>query len=445
VRRPSDPCYDPGPVNAVNLTTPQDCVVIDDPISNGVVVNADVTESDSSPAFSVTNTIGGRLTNNATISNGGTIGGIALSVYGGVIAEGITNTGVISSTSDAAVSLRLGSTVGGIVNSGSITGRVGIDGTEGLTIEGDILNTEDGYIQGDSVAIWLHDYDGTATLEGNITNQGMIEGSSGAILISTAYFGSSIVNADGGVIRALGESAESSVIAIHISSETAYSNITNAGLIEGLDGAVLFSGDHFYGDIHNSGTITSNGTIGALRIGVEQTSSGDFLTSDITGGVTNTGLIDGGAGWGVAIEGGEIGQAGTIFSAANEANSQLFTLEDAYQIDNRDDILGGTLVNGDEVDVNIVNRSSGLISALYGDVDVGLQVSAMDLYASILNDGVIEGSSVGMMVGADPIFSFKNNNLLSNIQTETTLIGIEASQLVGSIHNRGLIVGSTAG
>jgi uncharacterized protein with beta-barrel porin domain len=69
----------------------------------------------------------------------------------------------------------------------------------------------------------------------------------------------------------------------------------------------------------------------------------------------------------------------------------------------------------------------------------------MDLYASILNDGVIEGSSVGMMVGADPIFSAKNNNLLSNIETETTLIGVETSQLIGSINNRGLITGATAG
>jgi len=437
----ADPCFNPGPVNAVNLMTPQQCVIIDDPVSNSIVINADVEENASTPAFEVSDIVGGRLTNNATISNAGSItGGIALSVYGGDIAEGITNAGLLFSYGSTALSLSYGSVVGGIVNSGTISGDVGLRGTDGIVIDGNIVNAEEGLIEGDSIAIWLY---GDASLDGNISNQGTIEGSYGAILIDTSSFSSSIVNADGGVIRALGDSSD--VIAIHIASDTAFTNLTNAGLIEGVDGGFVFVGDHFYGDIHNSGTITSSGTIGALRIGVEQTSSGDFLTSEITGGVTNTGLIDGGEGWGVAIEGGEIGQTGSIFTAANEANSLLFMIEGGYEIDNRDDIVGGVLVNGDEVAVNIVNRSSGSISALYGDADVGLQVSALDLYASILNDGVIEGSSVGMMVGADPIFSFKNNNLLSNIETQTTLIGIEASHLIASINNRGLITGATAG
>lgn len=436
-------CFDPGPVNAVNLTTLQDCVIIDDDVSNGVVINSEVTQSASSAAVDVSATIGGRFVNNGVISNdGGTIG-TALNVYGGVIADGITNTGLISSVGDRAISLRNGSTIGGIVNSGSITGRIGIDGTEGLTIEGDILNTEDGVIHGDSVAIWLYDYDGPVALNGNITNQGTIEGDSGAIVIDTENFSSSIVNSSSGLIHAPGDGAEGDVIAIHIASDTAYTDLTNAGVIDGRDGGFLFSGNNFYGEINNSGTITSDGTIGALRIGV--TSSGSFETSSITGGVTNTGLIDGGSGWGVAIEGGEIGQSGSLASLVNDVNPLLFTVEGGYEIDNRDEIVGGVLVRGDEAAVNIVNRGSGTISALYGDVNVGLEVSAMDLGVSILNDGVVEGASVGMMVGADPIFSAKNFSQVSNILTESTPIAIGGSELSASIHNRGLITGATTG
>lgn len=418
-------CFDPGPVNAVNLTTPQDCVIIDDAVSNGVVINSEVTQSASSAAVDVSATIGGRFVNNGVISNdGGTIG-TALNVYGGVIADGITNAGLISSVGDRAISLRNGSTIGGIVNSGSITGRIGIDGTEGLTIEGDILNTEDGVIQGDSVAIWLYDYDGPVALNGNITNQGTIEGFYGAIAIDNDVFFSSIVNSSSGLIHAPGDGAEGDVIAIHIASDTAYTDLTNAGVIDGRDGGFLFSGANFYGEINNSGTIASDGTIGALRVGV--TSFGSFQTSGISGGITNTGLIDGGEGWGVAIEGGEIGQSGSLASLVNDVNPLLFTVEGGYEIDNRDDILGGVLVRGDDAAVNIVNRGSGTISALYGDVDVGLEVSALDLGVSILNDGVVEGASVGMMVGADPIFFNKNTGLTA------------------SIHNRGLITGATTG
>ena len=439
------PCFDPGPLTAVNLTTPQQCVIIDDPVSNGIVVNADVEENDSTPAFEVSDIVGGRLTNNATISNsGGSINGVALSVYGGDIAEGITNAGLLFSYGSTALSLSYGSVVGGIVNSGTISGNVGLRGTDGIIIDGDIVNTEDGLIEGDDFAIWLY---GDASLEGNITNQGTIEGSSGAIRVDTSSFSSSIVNAGGGVIRALGEDSEGDVIAIHIASETAFTNLTNSGLIEGLDGGFLFSGDYFHGDIHNSGTIASNGSIGAVRIGTSGTTYGFPSTSEVTGSLTNTGLVDGGEGWGVVVDSGSIGQSGSLASI-DDVSISLDTpdfFEDAFNVVNRETILGGVRVSGIEAVVSLQNTANGVISSIESGYGTGVQLTAYEMAASIQNDGLIEGSSIGMQVGCDPIFSCKNIYNSNSIVQQSTIFPGSTSMLIASINNRGVIEGGSTG
>jgi len=436
--------FNPGPMNAVNLTTPQDCVIIDEPISNGVTVNANVTENDITPAFEVTSTIGGRLLNNAAISN---TGGIGLSVYGGEIADGITNTGLISSESNTAVSLRLYGTVGGIVNSGEINGRVGIDGTEGLTIEGDILNTEDGLIHGDTVAIWLHDYDGSVDLQGNITNQGTIDGDSGAIVIETSEFSSSIANTSSGVIRALGENAEGDAIAILIASESAYMNITNAGLIEGLDGGFFFYGDYFSGNIENSGTISSSGSIGAVRIGSSDTTFGFPVSSSVFGSLTNTGLIDGGSSWGVVLEADDIGQAGSLASLDVEPSAvePLVFFEDAFSLVNEETILGGVRASGYEVEINLVNANRGIISSVESGYGTGVELTAYQLAAAIENEGLIEGSSIGLKVGCDPVFSCKNNYLQNSLSSQSLVFPGDGAILLSSLNNRGEIEGATTG
>lgn len=437
-------CFNPGPVNAVNLTTPQECVIIDDAVSNGVVVNTSVSESDTNPAFYVSDVIGGRLVNNGVISNsGGTISGIALDVYGGTITEGITNAGLIESEDDAAVRLRLGATVGGIVNEGTISGLFGIDGTEGITISGDIVNEEGALIEGDAVGIWLHDADGSATLYGDILNDGAIEGHSGAIVISTSLFASSIVNSSSGTIRTTGESVETSFAAILINSNTAYANITNDGLIEGYDAAIAFIGEEFRGDIINRGTIATPGAQGAIRLGT-YTTFGDFGTSFIGGSITNTGLIDGGEGWGINIISGDVGQSGSLNSFESGPSVAVSDFSDAFGIDNNRDILGGISINADQAFVNLVNRQNGVISAFYGEPSTGVSLDAMELFVDIQNDGLIEGSSIGMRVGADPIFSNKNLALSQSLEPGP-LSGSDSSYLIASINNRGVIEGGSTG
>ena len=443
----ADPCFNPGPVNAVNLMTPEQCVIIDDPVSNSIVVNANVEESASTPAFEVSDIVGGRLTNNATISNAGSItGGVALSIYGGEIAEGITNAGLLFSYGSTALSLSYGSVVGGIVNSGTISGDVGLRGTDGILIDGNIVNAEEGLIEGDSIAIWLY---GDASLDGNISNQGTIEGSYGAIQIDTSSFSSSIVNADSGVIRALGDGAEGDVFAIHITSDTAYTNLTNAGLIEGVDGGFLFSGNHFYGDINNSGTISSNGSIGAVRIGASETTYGYPFSTEVTGSLVNTGLIDGGEGWGVVVDSGSIGPSGSL-SSLNDVSFSLDSsdfFEDAFTLVNRRTILGGVRVGGIEAVVSLRNTGSGVISSIESGYGTGVQLTAYEMAASIQNDGLIEGSAIGMQVGCDPIFSCKNPNYINNnsIVQQSTIFPGSASTLIASINNRGVIEGGTTG
>lgn len=418
-------CLDPGPTTAVNVNTAQPCVIIDDSVSSGVHVNADVGDQ-ISPAFFVGSTIGGRFENNASIS---AESGLALQIYGGSVDGGLTNSGVITSYGEspsAAIQLRLGSYVAGIVNAGEISGLVGIDGAEGSTIDGAIVNERDALIHGDETGIKLWGYDGSAFNSGGITNSGTIEGGDLGIFIEMDTFNGGITNKTDGIIRANSIGINDTYVGILISDTTGEFNggLSNDGVIEGHSGGFVFLGDAFVGDVVNTGSILADTEFGALRIGTT-TMFGGPLTDTFFGNFSNSGLIDGGDEWGAVFE------AGLIAGAEDQFAS----------FENSGDIRGGLEFRAGVAAVELRNTSNGKITSDHG---TGVAVDIGGFFGSIQNDGTISGSNIGLAVASDPLFAGKSGPLVTNElpvvhENDFTLF------FAGDIKNRGLIEGATTG
>ncbi|MEQ1756494.1 MAG: autotransporter outer membrane beta-barrel domain-containing protein [Micropepsaceae bacterium] len=418
--------FDPGPLSSVNIIGPQSCVVINDPITNSVLVNADVGDSND-PSFLVeTTTIGGRLQNNATIA---AESHVALEIYYGSITDGITNTGVISSygeSPDAAVLLRMLSFVGGIVNEGEISGLVGIDGAEGITIEDGIVNGQDALIHGDETGIRLWNYDLSPELSGGISNSGTIEGGDFAIRIDMDSFQGGITNESDGVIRANSIGIEDTYVAILISETTGEfeGGLANDGLIDGNSGGFVFLGDTFNGDIVNTGTVQSQTGYGAIRVG-GTTSFGGPITDTFAGNFSNSGLIDGGETWGVKIAAGLVSNG----------------FDDISAFENGGEIHGGLSIHAALAGIDLTNTSQGLITSDHG---TGLSIFAGGFFGSVQNDGTISGSTIGLSIASDPLFAGKSGPFALQ---QNQLVNANSIPLFfeGQVSNRGLIEGATTG
>lgn len=249
----------------------------------------------------VTSMVSGGIVNNGGIgaSDAGWGDESAIRIAdGGILNDGITNTGLLQGRGYG-INLRyLGTLNGDIVNSGTITGvnRVGIyvDGD----LVGNIVNQAGGTIEGGAEGIYVSEtqVDGgitnagtitgsgstdaaiaiqsTSTLTGAITNSGQINGVGRGLIVLNSDIQGGITNQAGGTINA------TTFNALHVQSSTV-DGITNHGTIDGAGAALAILG---------TSTISS----GIVNTGTIAGATGVFVSySQVVGGLTNSGEISG--------------------------------------------------------------------------------------------------------------------------------------------------------
>lgn len=371
----------------------------------------------------------------------------------------------------------------GITNSGVIVGDdYGIDihsqGTVGASTGVGISNLASGTIAGYSAAIRIQ-----GTLNGGLSNAGLIEGEYFAIEIAgaDAEISGDIVNWGGGEIIGedigLGILASASVttnITNHIdgiissgtgpvsSSEqqigvviaqasSLTGNITNSGLIRGGDiGVAVLEGSTLDGTLTNTiGAYDDEGYAGRIigeRYGV-RVSSG----SEITGGIENAGSVVATSGTGIAIISsasvgsldnsgliwGEGGGHGVAISAGAEITGNVTNSGDIWGSEEGD---GFAVFSGGSIAGNITNSGS-----IWGSYDGnGLSVTnGGSIVGDVTNSGYIGAEDVGVYLATSGSIGSLQNEVDGHILGDDYGVyvgeGGSFTDTTDSINNAGLI------
>jgi hypothetical protein len=322
----------------------------------------------------------GNTTSGSTITNAGQIFGavdVVLTTQANEI-NWITNTGVIQSTSDSAIT-NVGAGMLVVNNDGNIAGEI-----EYAAAYGDILdNTGVVRSTGDAVS----EVGGAFTLD----NSGAISASGSNALVTTG--GSNVIkNSAGGVISSNGD-------AILLNSGTDI--VTNHGEISGDVSAVTIDGIGI-NKVTNSGSLSASGGAGLIVDGFLNTIINTGKVTGYTSGVeiglngggtnvlNNTGTIIGGTGVFIAAGGGDkILNAGLISGIAGVSGDGISSsTSDVVTISNTGTISGDHALDLSAVSgvVDVVHNGGTLSST--GGVAISLTgPGAIDVY----NTGHISG------------------------------------------------------
>jgi len=347
--------------------------------------------------------ITGGITNNGTIS-----GASGISLYGSTVDQ-ITNNanGTISANGGGCcgagdgIGLHSGNTVGSITNYGTISANITNGSAAGINIRG------------------------TSTVTGNITNNGTISanntnGSAAGINIMASTVTGDITNNSNSTISASASSGWAA--AINIDTGSTVGNITNNGVLSASGNSSVST--LFVGGNSTVGNITNNGTISASGSG---TSVAAVL---IKGGATvanlsNTGSILGGAGTGVRVSSsstvtGGISNSGTISGGAYAIN-----VDGSSTLPNID-IIGAAahLIGNVSAPNTALNITSGANFTSQGAFDVGSFNIANTATFNMANDVITPG--------------FNNSGTLAVAAGTTSTITGNYTQAAGGVFQTGL-------
>ena len=488
----------------------------------GGIDNSGVIFGEDYAVFLTNNAVVGGIVNNSSGVIGEDSDGGEFSTTGIYVGSG----SIISTTASPATGIILDSVFAGatsavvatgITNSGVIIGDdFGIyldnDGTIGATSGVGISNLASGTIRGNTAAIRIN-----GTLNGGLSNAGLIQGDDFAIEISgsDAEISGDIVNWGGGTITAeiygiaildgasvttniinhvsgsiLATYDETGVAAIFIGEDsTLTGNIQNSGTIEstssGAGIAIRSSGTLAGSLLNNSGTIEGEDYAGRI-IGDDYgvyVSDGGEITGGISNavsaviyggdtgiaivsggsvseGISNSGTIEGGSEYGILVSGSSSVVSGGI---SNTGSSAVISGSDTGiaivsggsvtgGISNSGRIEGteghGIMVSGSSSSVTGGISNSGSNAIILGYSDNGISIlSGGSVAGGISNSGTIEGDVIGILV------SGSSSLLTGNIVNSGSIIGgstgirlQSASTITGSITNSGgLIEGETYG
>lgn len=392
----------------------------------------------------VGSTITGGITNSGTIEGGW---GGAIHVKTAVLSGGITNSVLLTSAfatitldSNATVSGGIHNLAGGTIygqtgiiarptaqfdsidNAGAIIGSTwsGIEIAPNATLTGNISNS--GYIEGTYMGIAIVGGTQGGLINGSIINSGSIVGDVGIGVGSNAVVQGGVTNTGGGYISSisndgqiggisvlsgatLGQLNNQGIVtatgaAVYLNNATLSGNLTNSGLIGGLTGIQVDNGGVVLGSIDNSGTIIGDNR-GILANG-----------SSISGNLINMGLISGVGFHGVTLYG-----------------SQL------NAIDNSGSISGfntGLVVNSSSLSAGITN--SGTISAIFN----GIELNQSTISGALMNAGQIAGANgIGLWVNQSALQAITNTG---TVQAQGAGIRLmSGTSLSGNLVNSGLI------
>jgi uncharacterized protein with beta-barrel porin domain len=300
-------------------------VLIGADFDNGGLLNTGVVSSSSTAAIDILSTNFGTASLGFVNASTGTISGAgavapAIQISAGTFTGGFTNNGTITSPNGDAVlfnAVLVSTFSGGFTNSGTITGKTGVNGTA-LTINGAVVNT--GNITGTG---------GAAVSMGAVTNAITFDQAggtiTGALTLNSAVAGD-VLNVSGGVVNGN-------------MSDTGGTGTLNFNLGSGT--FTYGSGFHFSGfpDVNvNSGTVILDGagnggagtlvsvaSGGTLQVG-DAANAGASLTGtvDVSGTLSGHGTITGPvaiASGGTLAPGGSIGTLNVVGSISLAAGS----------------------------------------------------------------------------------------------------------------------------
>ncbi len=346
-----------------------------------------------------------------SVTNSGTvIGSVAIGVEGRTIGL-ITNGGSIQGDGRSGI-LNIGTfgaaigSIGAIVNTGTITGSIGIENT------GDTLGTTVGSI---------------GAVIGSINNSGLINGGGGGIANLLGSIGT-LVNS--GTIMANG-SGFGNAGAI-VNALGTIGQIDNSGLVT-VSNSMMALGNFagLIGTLTNTGTIASTGTVSVVNVAAGTAS---ILGGATIGTLNNGGLIEGGMavlniGGGSSI-GGSI-SAGATIGALNNTGT-----------------INGLFIGVGNMDM------SGSIGGSIGGIGSGATITALTNSGLIIGSaiGVFNGGFAGSVTGSAVIGTLTNTGTImggtagvANFGGNGNLTQTNAAASIGAIINSGLISDGGAG
>ncbi|MDZ4741519.1 MAG: autotransporter domain-containing protein [Alphaproteobacteria bacterium] len=461
-------------------------------LNNGVIAGGGESYYDGFlGALTIATNVSGGVTNTGIISsasgNGIQLGTSTSESYTSASMTGsITNSGAITATLGDGIAAILGSMTGGLLNEddSTISG-----GDRGVYIADDFTGwgggiTNAGEIQGVSSGIQIGDIGGEGGGEGSVAFSGGIHNQSGAsinsldgpsIAVGGASFDDGIWNSGTITQRSLeaaGGEGSYAGIGILITAETFNGGISNGGLIEGLGATAILISDYtsdFIGGITNNGTIAGvddgiaiesgnfdggmqNNGSGQITASSEN-GNGVYVTSNWTGDLNNSGVIQGGSSSGIGIYFDDATFAGNVSNSGSisggyagfffEGEGSVFKgpSEGTAEFVNTNSISGrsfGVFIRAEYADANFSNVYSNTLFPPVPTISggsAGVVLAAGNWNGNISNAGLIDGGVVGLLVGG----------IINPGSIGGTTIERVTNSFTGTIDNSGLITGSTVG
>lgn len=309
---------------------------------------------------------------------GGTVSGASAGVYNSAAITLLTNAGTISSGQNAIYN---GGSLGGVVNSGSITGSDGAAIFSSSVIES--INTS-GTLTGSQHGIF-----NDSGRIGNITNTGAITG--------TMYEGIFSINGTLGNISNLGAGAR---------------------ITGGTAGIYSRRGD--------AGSVTNEGTIQGGSYGI--------YASGTMGNITNSGMIDGLEYTGIWLSGGTLGNiTNTASGTIQGGTAGIYNSDTIGNVTNNGTISGNSYGIYNSTLMGDVTNTGNIIGTSYYGIYNG------DTMGSLTNSGTIRGGSYGFY-NDGTMGDLNNSGTIEATQTH----GIYNVGTIGTLNNSGRILGLTS-
>jgi uncharacterized protein with beta-barrel porin domain len=463
-------------------------------VRNGSSVAGDLVNKGTLAGYSAGVIVSGSTLGGAIINDGTVQGPITVSGQS-VLGHGVRNTGSVTTKGSAALSIT-DSTVreDGITNTKALTGELGGVNIINSTVTGGINNSgtmgaTDSFYQSGVNGLTLKN----STLNGNLVNSGSLDGNSGLVATDSLIRGSLINSGmssggfaqgialyrsriEGSLINTAGGRFYGRFGALVVAESTITGQLINAGIGEGRTSTLSVSNSTISGGVTNSGTLTAfeggNGISGSTMASFLNTGlirgigTGIYFGNDtITGDVTNAGTINGMAFSGVDI-GGTLNNSGSMTTngtgpleiagnsrvngvlntgtltndGANGVPGAAITLKDSTigqgGLVNRGLIGGeqGLSVTGSTVLGNLVNGSTGTLSAL-----TGVTLDSTRINGHFINDGKIQ-TAAGVILRNGTVLAgdLVNNGTLDAVGGAVRVTG---SSIGGAIVNNGTLQG----
>jgi hypothetical protein len=414
-------------------------------ISNGGVISASVGIALSSlSAFVGGSGSGGAIVNTGKIT--GVFGGIRVNVVD-TFARGIINSkggaitvksgaGIFVGATPTSTSAFVSSFLGGITNSGTISGgaisgglpNVGVFVANVSIFSGGIVNNSGGRIAAGSNGIEIKL---VTTFTGGISNSGtIIARSHGIVVSSVAMFGSG--GPGGGITNTGAISVSNAAIEVSTNVGSFTGGISNSGKLTALGEGIFVNGVAFFGNSSSGGGITNSGTISAghsgIRVGLVFTSFSGGTSNASSGKIVSTQGIGIFVGTSIGVfgnssAGGGITNSGTISARQSGILLQNFT----------------TFVGG--------ISNSGRIASTIGD---GIDVFSVAVFdngsagGGIINSGTISVGQNAIAVIGSAIFAGGISNsgrIASQRSILVTDVGVFGDSAGGGIANTGTMQG----